>query len=115
MKVLVVDDDPKDLELISEVLSEGGHEVDNCRDGAKALDKVIENKYDLILIDIMMPTLSGYELAKILREKFNHALKLVYVSVVPEDEVDIEFVDGVLNKPFEKEAFLEKLNKILQI
>ena len=59
--VLVVDDEPDVVSLIERTLRSGGYEVLKAYDGIGALDVVVEEKPDLVLLDIMMPMMSGYE------------------------------------------------------
>ncbi len=111
--VLVIDDEPEDLNTIKRVLEKEGYEVKEVTDGAQALESLNENKFDIILIDIQMPTLSGYDLLRLLRERINHKSKMVYISIVPEREVDMSDTDGFIQKPFSPESLLEGVKKAL--
>jgi DNA-binding response OmpR family regulator len=112
-KILIVDDDKEDLKTIKTVLTAEGYEVFAANDGAKALDSLSENKPDLILIDIKMPTLSGYDLLRLLREKLNHKVKMIYVSIVPEQEVDMGDIDGFVQKPFDPKNLSNEVKNVL--
>jgi len=68
-KVLVVDDVPDSQWIVKLQLSKKGMLVDTASDGHQALDKVLENHYDVILLDMQMPTIDGYTTAKLLRER----------------------------------------------
>jgi CheY-like chemotaxis protein len=105
-KILIVDDDFKDLNLMKSVLEHEGYEVHGATNGAKAID-LLGTKFDLILIDIEIPTLSGYDLMRLIREKTNGNSKLVYVSVVPKKGVDMANVDGFVQKPFKTPSFIK--------
>ena len=98
-EILIVDDDPDDLESMQEVLEGAGYVIKTAQDGAQALGMITGNGFNLILIDIRMPTLSGYDLLRIMREKLNHHVKMVYVSIVPAKEVVMDEVDGFVQKP----------------
>ncbi|MDP6671291.1 MAG: response regulator [archaeon] len=77
------------------------------------MDALTGNGFSLILIDIRMPTLSGYDLLRLLREKLNHKVKMIYISIVPEKEVVLDDVDGFIQKPFSPEDIITKVKEIL--
>jgi len=112
-KILVVDDDKEDLESIKTVLENEGYEVTPVDDGAKALDSLKGDGFNLILIDIKMPTLSGYDLLRLMRERLNHKVKMIYISIVPEQEVDMTDIDGFIQKPFSPENILQEVKKVI--
>jgi len=112
-KVLIVDDNKEDLETMKSVLEKWDCEVTIATDGAKALDALKSNGFNLILMDIKMPTLSGYDLLRLMRERLNHKVKMIYVSIVPEQEVDMEDIDGFIQKPFSPENLMKKINEVL--
>ena len=93
-KIMIVDDDKEDLNTMKTVLEKEGHEITTVEDGSKALDALKDDGFDLILIDIKMPTLSGYDLLRLMRERLNHKVKMIYVSIVPEQEVFSEVEGG---------------------
>ena len=112
-KILIVDDEQEDLSTMTGLLEKEGYKITTASDGAKALDALTGNGFDLILIDIRMPTLSGYDLLRLLREKVNHKVKMIYCSIIPEKEVSMEDIDGFIQKPFSPESFLEVVKKVL--
>ena len=112
-EILVVDDEFEDLNKMKELLEKEGYKVEAVTNGAKALDVLVGNGFDLILIDIKMPTLSGFDLLRLLRERLNHKVKMVYVSIVPEKEVEMDNVDGFIQKPFSPETFIKKIKEVL--
>ncbi len=112
-KILIVDDEIEDLNTMKGILEKQGYEVAIATDGAQALDSLTSIKFDLILIDLQMPTLSGYDLLRLLREKINHESKMVYVSIVPEKEVNTSEADGFIQKPFSPESLIEGVKNAL--
>jgi CheY-like chemotaxis protein len=112
-EILLVDDEQEDLDNTKKILEDAGYKIEVASDGAQALDKLINKSFDLILLDIQMPTLSGYDLLRLLREKVNHSVKMVYMSIVPEKEVDMSDIDGFIQKPFGPEDLLSLVKKIL--
>ena len=112
-KVLIVDDDKNDLETMKMVLEKDGCQVISVENGADALDELEDDGYDLIIIDIKMPTLSGYDLLRLMRQRVNHKIKMIYVSIVPEQEVDMNDIEGFIQKPFSPEEFLKKVKEVI--
>ena len=111
--ILVVDDVKEDSSTIKSVLSKEGYVVKTVSNGARALDVLKVGKFDLILIDIKMPTLSGYDLLRLLREKYNHKIKMIYVTIVPKQGVEMTDIDGFVQKPFSPEILLKEVKKVL--
>ncbi len=66
-RIYVVDDEPDMVELLATVLKADGHEIETYTDGRAALARVLEEPPDLLLLDLMMPDLDGFELLKLLR------------------------------------------------
>jgi len=112
--VLVVDDKADDLESMNQILTKEGYKVVTSSNGTEALEKLGKNDVDLILMDILMPTLSGYDLLRILREKLSHSIPVVFVSIKPEKEVDMSNVDGFVQKPFDPSSLVSEINKVIQ-
>jgi CheY-like chemotaxis protein len=112
-KVMVVDDNFEDLSTMKSVLEKEGFEVVAVSNGAKAFDALKVDGFSLILIDIQMPTLSGYDLLRLMREKVNHHCPMVYVSIVPRQDVDLSDIDGFIQKPFSPQTFMKVVNKVL--
>ncbi len=113
-RILIVDDQPSDLETMKAILERKGYEVDIAKDGVKALKLIKKKQFDLILVDIIMPKLSGYELTKIIRGKYPNNQKIVYISIVPEGEANLENVDDFIQKPFSPRKFLDKVKQSLE-
>jgi len=108
---MVVDDDKEDLNTMQIVLKKQGYDVIAVDNGADALDNLDENKVDLVLIDIKMPIFSGYDLLKLAREKIEDKVPMIYVTIVPEKEVDMREVDGFVQKPFSPESLIAEVKK----
>ena len=67
-KILCIEDEHFISELYNRALTKGGYEVETIADGAKALEAAETNKYDIILLDLMIPNMSGIEILRILRD-----------------------------------------------
>ena len=112
-RIMIVDDDQNDLNSMKEILEGEGYEVICVENGADALDQLTGDGFSLIMIDIQMPTLTGYDLLRLMREKVNHDAKMIYVSIVPEKEVLMDDVDGFIQKPFSSGSLIEKVKKVI--
>jgi len=112
-EVLIVDDDQDDLNTMKGLLEKEGYKGVTASDGAQALDSLTGNGFDLVVIDIRMPTLSGYDLLRLLREKLNHKVKMIYASIVPQKEVVMGEIDGFIQKPFSPENFVAEVKKVM--
>lgn len=113
-RVLVVDDTFDDLQSMRTILEKDGYKVTTATSGMQALGIVTEDGFDLILINIRMPGLSGYDLLRLLREKFAHKIKMAYVTIVPREDVDLDGIDGFIQKPFSPEEFMAEVQRVLK-
>ena len=111
--ILVIDDDNEDLSTIKSVLQKEKYKVTVAKSGAAALDILKKGNFDLILIDILLPDLSGYDLLRLLREKLNHKVKMIYISIVPEKEVLMKDIDGFVQKPFSPASLVSEVKRLL--
>jgi len=112
--ILIVDDKIEDLTVMKIILETEGYKVSAAKDGESALKKLKNVKFHLLLLDIMMPKLSGYDLLKTIREKSLNKIKTAYVSIVPKKEADLSLVDGFIQKPFEVDSFLVDVKKLIE-
>ena len=113
-KILVVDDDFDDLTSIKSILEKAGYNVVGATNGAQGLDALKEDGFSLALIDVKMPTLSGYDLLRILRERLNHNIPMVYVTIVPRKDVDMDDIDGFIQKPFNSVSVLKEIKRVMK-
>ena len=70
-QVLIVDDEPLNVKLLASILSVDGYDIISAFNGEQALEKVIETCPDLILLDIMMPGIDGFEVTRRLKKSFD--------------------------------------------
>jgi len=115
-KILVVDDDTRLRDLITQYLSENGFDVDNAKDAFEAEEKVSSSKFDLLVVDVMMPKKTGVEFTKELREKS----KIPVLMLTAMGEIDDRIsglesgADDYLSKPFEPKELLLRIQSILK-
>jgi CheY-like chemotaxis protein len=82
VRVLVVDDHPDSAEGMARLLRRSGHEVDVALDGKTALQRARAKQPDVVLLDICMPGMSGYEVASQLRALFHNKVRLVAITAL---------------------------------
>ncbi|ANS76799.1 hypothetical protein AWM70_21265 [Paenibacillus yonginensis] len=70
-RILAVDDDPVNLRILEKILSPDHYHITSVLSGSEALTKLNETKWDLVIADVMMPHMSGYELVRIIRQRFS--------------------------------------------
>lgn len=114
--VLVVDDDPDILEALSEILEAEGFAIRRARHGKEALERLDPDPPDLILLDLMMPVMDGWEFAQQLRKRGDVShLPIIVLSAdrnVSNKATEIGAV-GHLAKPFELDDLLEMVHSAL--
>ncbi|MBW4662188.1 MAG: response regulator [Drouetiella hepatica Uher 2000/2452] len=111
--ILVVDDLPDNLVLLQTILEGEGHRVDVADSGALALAKVEASPPDLILLDLMMPDIDGFEVTQRLRQNDQYAAVAILIITaaqnVDEDEGLQIGANGFIRKPVNFEELLEKV------
>ncbi|WP_296875131.1 response regulator transcription factor, partial [Thomasclavelia sp.] len=115
--ILVVDDDINTRRLIKAVLEVENYQVSTAKDGQMALD-IMEREYiDLVVLDIMMPGMDGYEFTKLLRESKNDLpILMVSAKQLTSDRKKgfIVGIDDYLTKPFDEEELLLRIKALLR-
>ena len=117
-KILVVDDDKGATDLIEVILLSSGHEPITVNDSSKAMDAADLNKPDLILLDLMMPEPTGFQLCRMLRANANFKTTPIII-ITALDNTDSRVVaigagaNGFLRKPFHVSDLTEKVRDFL--
>lgn len=116
-KILVVEDDKNVAKLMRVILTNAGYEVKISNNGAEAL-RVLDNAYiDLIVLDIMMPEMNGYELTEIIRtNNINVPILMVTAKTLAEDQYQgfISGADDYLTKPVDEMELLYRIKALLR-
>lgn len=115
LTILVVDDEPDLVELISYNLEQQGHTVISAGNGAEALRLAKARQPDLIVLDVMMPELSGIEVARRLRSQTETAsLPIIMLTAKSEEAHELEGLgsgaDDYITKPFSMQVLLARIN-----
>ena len=117
-KILVVDDEEDILNLVRLILEDAGYQVRIETDGRDALKKLDEEKFDLILLDIMMPFLSGWEVLEAMRSRDKTRdvpVALLTARASPREDnqpYPTDYCDYI-TKPFEPDDLLKRIRQIL--
>ena len=117
-KILMVDDSRTTLFLERTILRNAPYELIEAADGAQAVDKALAERPDLILLDMMMPTMNGLEALRRLREmEATRSIPVIMVTTRSEsDRVDTAFELGCtdyVTKPIDQKTLLEKVRELL--
>lgn len=119
-KILVVDDDPGNREVLEELLRLRGHPVVTAASGPEALELVKKDPPDLVLLDVTMPGMSGYEVCEALRaEPATRLLPIVIITALEGQEEKIRAIeagaDDFLNKPISPTELIARVKSLLRI
>ena len=119
-KVLIVDDSNTQRELISNLLSNMGLKVTIAKDGVEALEEIQENCPDLIVLDIVMPRMNGYEVCRWLRNNVKgRKLPVVMCSAKSEDFDRYwgmkQGADAYISKPFKPQDLVGTVKQLLRV
>jgi CheY-like chemotaxis protein len=119
-KIMVVDDEPSLRELVQAVLEAAGLEVITVESGKKCLEKLKTVKPDLVLMDMMMPGISGRETTEEIRKNSKtKTQKIIFLTVAQFSEVgkqalkDLKVLDYI-SKPFDNEDLISRVKKALK-
>jgi sigma-B regulation protein RsbU (phosphoserine phosphatase) len=119
-KILVVDDEPLNVRLLSMILKSEGYDVLQGYSGEEALEKVETESPDLILLDIMMPHIDGYEVCKRIREnESTKAIPIVMITALQglDDKIKAFDIgaDDFISKPIEKLEVMARVRSLLRV
>jgi DNA-binding response OmpR family regulator len=101
-RILVTEDDPSIRKLLATILRRASYEVDTARNGHDAIEKAKQTRYDVIVLDLMMPVMSGFEVLDLLAKRTPESRFVVIMSAAPQNAIakaDGANVFAVLQKP----------------
>ena len=117
MRLLVVDDEKDFVSALKEILTANRYTVEVAYDGRMALDFLENEKFDCLLLDIMMPKVDGYEVVKTIRKNNDHT-PVIFLSAKNDVDDKIKGLDlggdDYLSKPFSAKELLARLKAILR-
>jgi len=113
MKILLIEDDEKILKFIQAGFRKQGYRIDVARDGEEGLYMVQNNKYDVLIVDWMLPKLSGIDLLKEVKKEKNTPALILTAKRDIEDKVEgLNVADDYLTKPFEFEELIARVKAL---
>lgn len=115
-KILIIDDDPVLVELIQYNLEEEGYSVSTARNGQEGIRSFFTNRPDLVILDLMMPKMNGYDVCKRIREMAETPIIMLTAKGREEDVIqglDLG-ADDYLTKPFRIGVLLARLRAVLR-
>ena len=118
-KIMVVDDEPHLVELLGAILETEGYEVIRCHDGREAIEKLETVIPNLVVLDMMMPGMSGREVCEQIRKNpKTKNLKVIFLTVARFSETGKDVlkklnVADYLTKPFENSDLINRIKKAL--
>lgn len=115
-KVLVVEDEPSLVDTLEYSLSRQGYDVAVSSDGAKALEVARRERPDLVILDVMLPTMDGFEVCRILRQEMNVPILMLTARTEEVDKVvGLEVgADDYLTKPFSMRELMARVKALLR-
>ncbi len=119
-RILLVDDEPNIVKIVNRRLVSEGYSVLIAMDGMTALEKARSEKPDLIILDVMLPKLSGYEVCRQLKQDTRYQKIPIIMLTALAHESDEEFgfevgTDAYIRKPFRAQQLLEKIKELISI
>ncbi|HPA49820.1 MAG TPA: response regulator [Methanofastidiosum sp.] len=117
-RILIVDDTGDNVKLIKAMLKSLDSDIDVAVDGEEALRKMTDNDYDIVLLDIMLPKVSGIDVLKKVRER-DLETPIIVMTAYGSEELAVETLreggdDYLINKPIRTEDLLDAINKALE-
>ena len=118
--ILVVDDISQNNDLLEAYLVPQGYEIIKAVSGEEALEKLARNQIDLILLDVMMPGMDGFEVTRRIRQdKKTKLMPIILVTALKETEDRIKGIqagcDDYISKPFDKRELLARVQSLLKV
>jgi putative two-component system response regulator len=118
--ILVVDDQPQNIELLEAYLVPEGYEIVKAANGEEALEKLSGNQIDLMLLDVMMPGMDGFEVTRRVRQDDKkRQLPIILVTALRETEDRVKGIeagcDDFISKPVDKMEILARIRSLLKV
>lgn len=117
-RILAVDDDPSIIKLLEIKLKRSGYEVISAVNGEEGYARTVEERPDLVLLDIMMPKMNGYEVCERLKKTLGAESPAIVMLSAKGQQADMEKgflagADDYVVKPFDLKALVERINAVL--
>jgi DNA-binding response OmpR family regulator len=117
MKILYAEDDVMMQKIVVRALVRLGYEVTTVDDGQEALDTIIAEEFDLVILDLFMPKRSGFEVVEVMRDEYKNNTPILIISRNHLDETIQKAytagADDFIVKPFKPEELVVKITRML--
>lgn len=119
-KLLIVDDIPQNIQVLGAILRNNGYEIGYASNGKMALDRIEASNFDLILLDIMMPEMNGYDLCELIKKNPYYAdIPIIFITAKTDtDSIVLGFKTGgvdFITKPFNEAELLARVHTHLSL
>lgn len=118
MRILIVEDEKKLAGFIQQGLSQSGYIAEVCNDGSEALEMAIKHDFDLILLDLMLPGINGFDFLKNLRT-FGSETPVIIISAIADSKQVVQGLDlgavDYIRKPFEWDELLARIRTVSRL
>ncbi len=115
--ILIVEDDPAILHGLLDVLVFNGYQPEGCADGGEGLEKGLHNRFDLILLDVMLPTMDGFSICRQIRKKKPDQPIIMLTAKGAEPDIVTGFkagADDYISKPFSLRELMVRIEAVLR-
>ncbi|MBC6699487.1 response regulator transcription factor [Hymenobacter puniceus] len=118
--ILIVDDEPNIVMSLEFLMRKSGYQVSIARNGTEALEAIDHTAFDVVLLDIMMPDVDGYQVCRHLRQRPDRTATRVVMLSAKSKEADVQKgydagADLYLPKPFSTRQLMEKVRELLPL
>ena len=118
-RILVVDDDAASLDLVTTWLQSHGYSVTQAQDGNRAISLGTEEKFDLVILDVHVPSFDGIEILRLLRKRYPRTpVKVIALTGDSSESVRTRLtnhgIDSYMTKPVELKALLDEVQRLLE-
>lgn len=119
-RILCVDDEPANLKLLEALLAPRGYDVIKAENGSEALEKINESSVDIILLDVMMPVMNGYDVCRKIKKDSRHkGIPVVMITALQSKEDRILSIkagaEDFISKPFDQGEVLARVKMLLKV
>jgi len=119
-KILIVDDVPKNIQVVANLLGDDEYDISYATNGEQALGQIEETRFDLVLLDIMMPEMDGYEVCRQIKMKqFSNEMPIIFITAKTDEDSLINAFDAggqdYITKPFNAPELLARVKTHLKL
>lgn len=115
-KILVVEDEPDIRELLASYLISDGYKVTEAEDGVSAIELFSKDKFDLVILDILIPKIDGYGVCEVVKKQSD--VPVIFLSALGDENSMVKgydsMADDYVTKPFSMPVFLKKVKAVLR-